>query len=301
MLLSALDPALLVYRYEHWLSREPHCFRRFEALTLHRREIRKYDLKFVMCYRFAALIQQFFPWNGNCRSIGELRDLRQFMLIELQKAHYVEPKTAQGASLRPEGVLCDYIEDPEVIETWNELLCGCVDQAVLAEFDPQIATWETLSLCQHSSPMTLSIQESETAGYARQFSLPLVWDDDSWAARLATQDWWPDLQRCVEVHFRANAAIRNHSEIRETPFPFECSPAFMRSLERFCREKGLRRSLVQAVTKLVYGIRDLGLGFEPFGDVYRFRVTDYWRVHCRKLEDRFVLEEFGPHDIGGAD
>ena len=65
MLLSLLDPDLLIYDYAHWHNREPHCFSRFEALTLHRRMIREYDQKMGLSNELAALIYENFPWRGN--------------------------------------------------------------------------------------------------------------------------------------------------------------------------------------------------------------------------------------------
>lgn len=300
MLLSALDPALLVYEYEDWQARAPHCFSRFEALSLHRRVIREYGQKMAMSYAFAALIHQFFPWNSY-RSIGELRDLRRFFYEDLQKAEYIDTKVAGEASLQPTGIVYEYVESPEVIDAWKQLLCGCVDETVLTEFTPQIATWETPCLRQHSAVMILTIHDFEAETGSRVYHLPLVWDDDSWAIQLATQEWWPDLPRCVELYFRTNPGMRDYPGAGEQPIPFECTSAFLKSVDRLCRDVQLRRSFIKALTKRVCGILDASLGDEPFGEVRRFRVTDFWRVHYREEHDRLVLEEFGPHSIGGVD
>jgi hypothetical protein len=301
MLLSALDPALLIHNYEDWQAKAWHCFRRCEALTLHRRVVREYDQKIAMSYEFAGLIYQSFPWNGDFRGISELRDLRQFILQELEKAIYIDTQAAREASLQPRGIVCQYVEDPEVVDAWKELLCGCVDATVLNEFDPQIATWETASLHEHSRTMILTIHDSDAETAPRVYSLPLVWDDDSWALQLVTQKWWPDLQRCVELHFRTNPGMRYYPKVREQPILFECTDAFRKSVERFCKDEQLRRSLIEALAKRVYGILDASLGDESLGEVRRFRVTDFWRVHYHEEDDRLVLEEFGPHSIGGVD
>jgi len=149
--------------------------------------------------------------------------------------------------------------------------------------------------------MILTIHGSETEADSRVYHLPLVWDDDSWAIQLVTLEWWPDLSRCVELHFRTNPGMRHYPVAREQPIPFECTDAFWKSVDRFCRDKQKRRSLIEALTKRVYGILDASLGDEPFGEVRRFRVTDFWRVHYREEHDRLVLEEFGPHSMGGVD
>jgi hypothetical protein len=300
VLLLVFDPALLVYQYEDWQAREPHCFSRFDALSLHRGMIKEYSQKMAMSYTFAALIQQFFPWN-RYRSIGELRDLARFFYEDLQKAEYIDTKTAGEASLQPTGVVCQYVEVPEVVDAWKGLLCGCVDETVLTEFDPQIATWETASLREHSGSMTLTIHDSEIGASTQAHHLPLVWNDDSWATQLVTQDWWPDLQRCVELRFRTNLGMRDYPEARGKPISFECTDTFWKSVDRFCKDERLRRSLIAALTKRVYGILDAGLRDESFGEIRRFRVTDFWRVHYREEGDYLVLEEFGQHSIGGVD
>ena len=109
------------------------------------------------------------------------------------------------------------------------------------------------------------------------------------------------MQRCIELHFRTNPGMRDYAEARERPMPFECTDAFWRSVERFCQGEQLRRSLITALTKRAYGILDVSLGDESLGEIRRLRVTDFWRVHYREEGDRLVLEEFGPHSIGGVD
>jgi hypothetical protein len=166
-------------------------------------------------------------------------------------------------------------------------------------YQPQIATWETPAVHQYDS-VSITISDPKSATDI-QFDLPLVWDDDSWAVQLVKHDWWPDLQRCVELEFKSNPAIRSHSMVRKEPMSFKSSKRFRDSLDRFCSDKHLQRSLVEALTKKVYGIHDVGLGDERLGDIRRFRVTDFWRVHYRMEDDRLVLLEFGPHDIGRID
>jgi hypothetical protein len=301
MLLSLLDPALLIYKYEDWQVREVHCFDRFEALTLHRRIIREFDQKIAMSIDLAGLIYQFFPWSKNFSGIDELRDFRQFILEELQRADYIDSKIALEIDLQPNGIVSVHVEASEVLEAWKELLCGCVDESILTEFDPQIATWETEILRESSEPMMLTIHDSETKAETHIYKLPLVWDDNSWAMQLATQEWWPDLHRCVELHFRTNRAMRDYAEVREEPIPFETTNRFRSSVERYCNtDHHLRGALIAALTKKVYGILDAGLGDESFKGIRRFRVTDFWRVHYREDGNRIVLEQFGRHSIGGA-
>jgi hypothetical protein len=93
--------------------------------------------------------------------------------------------------------------------------------------------------------------------------------------------------------------MRRYPGVRERPIPLECTDAFWKSVDRL--EERLRRALIQALTKRAYGILDASLGDEPLGEIRRFRVTDFWRVHYRDQGDRLTLEEFGPHSIGGVD
>jgi hypothetical protein len=291
MLLSAIDPALLIYQYNDWLSRQPHCFKRFAALTLHRRMIREYGQKMAI-----SMLAQHFPWNENYRTIAELRDLRQFILEELQRAYYIDKELAGKADLKPAGITCLYVEKQEVVEAWIELLFSCVDEAILSEFDTQIATWEMEHLKEHSAALILMIHDIDTQIH----ELPIVWDEDSWIKQLATQDWWPDLRRCVELYFKSNSAMKDHPKVREQPLPFESTEAFGKSIDRYCTDVHLRRSFIEALTKRVYGVLDASLGDEALGKIRRFRVTDFWRVHYRVKAGRIVLEEFGPHSIGGV-
>jgi len=255
----------------------------------------------AMSNEFAALVQVAFPWNADFRAISELRDLREFMLQELQRAVYVDTRTAYECSLHPEGIVCRGIEDPEVTDTWKGLLNGCLDHAVLEKFEPQVATWEADSVTNHSEIAFVIGDNRKDQAIPPVYTFPLVWDQDSWAVRLVTQDWWPDLRRCVELHFRTHPGMRARPKALEQPIPFECAPRFWRTLERFCTGENLRARFIEALTKRVYGILDASLGEEPLGDFRRFRVTRSWRVHYRVENKYLVLEEFGPHSIGGVD
>lgn len=301
MLLSAFDPALMIYQYADWRASEEHCLRRFSALALHRKMTREYGQKVAMSHGLASLILQYFPWSNGYRGISELRDLRHFILEELQKAHYLDPIAPSEADLQPSGIVCQCVDAPEVANSWRELLCACVDEALSGQFDPQIATWETDRLRESGGLLTLRITYADTGGTSQALRLPLVWDHQSWAAQLAAQDWLPDLHRSVELCFQANPDMRCYQGVREEPLRFECAPAFSRSVDRYCQEDdALRHSLITALTKKVYGIRDAGLGDEEFGNVRRFRVTRDFRVHYVKEDEVLVLLEFGHHSIGRA-
>ena len=290
-----MDPALLIYEQEHWQTRQPHFYGRITALTLHRRIIRQYSQQIAMSDELASLVYQSFPWNDEFKSIGELRDFRHFIFEELARVHSVgRTRKASDISLKPDGLTCEHVGITEIFDAWKELLCACVEDGGSTEFDTQIATWETPTHTDRPLTITLAIDDMAVR---ENYHIPLVWDEDSWANGLAAQDSWPDLQRCVEFYFMANPGLRSYTSVRDEPIPFEWTDGFWKSVDDLCGPK-MRDLLVKAIAKRVYGILDASLHDEPLGQMRRFRVTDFWRVHYRDIGDRIVLEEFGEHDIG---
>lgn len=295
MLLSALDPALLMYQQEHWQTRQSHFFSRIKALFMHRRIVRKYNQQIAISIELAALVQQFFPWKEDYKNIGELRDLRQFLIEELGRAHYVEKtREADEITLQPANLTCEHIEALSVIDAWKQLLCACAEQEANSEFDVQVATWERPVNLVDSQSVTVSVDDGTGN---EDHHLPLVWDEDSWANRMVSEESWPDLRMCVEHYFQANSGMRNYPHLRLQPIEFEWTDAFWKSVEDFCQPR-MRQLLVKAIAKKVYGILDSKLHDEPLGVFRRFRVTSFWRVHYREFGSRIILEEFGEHDIG---
>ena len=58
-------------------------------------------------------------------------------------------------------------------------------------------------------------------------------------------------------------------------------------------------SMIESLTKRVYGVFE-GLGDEQIErNKRRFRVTYFWRIHYRIEDDHMVLLAFGPHDMDG--
>ena len=91
--------------------------------------------------------------------------------------------------------------------------------------------------------------------------------------------------------------MQNYYRVRGQPIPFECTDGFWKSVDDYC-QPNMRHLLVKAIAKKVYGILDASLHDEPLGQIRRFRVTTFWRVHYYELDDRLVLEEFGEHNMG---
>lgn len=295
MLLSVLDPALLIYQQHHWQTRQAHFFGRIKALLLHRNTIRKHNQQIAMSNDIAAIVQQCFPWRSDYRTIGALRDLRQFILEDLARTWYIQPtKAANDISLKPGNLTCVHVKDCNILDSWKELLGACVEEEGDSQFDLQIATWESPCLLGDSQSLTVSV--GDCAGSENSY-LPLVWDENTWANQLYSQDFWPDLQRCVELYFKNNAGMQSYHQVRVAPIPFEWTNSFWKSVDDLCQPQ-MRRLLVKAIAKRIYGILDSKLGDEALGDMRRFRVTGFWRVHYRQFKDRIVLEEFGAHDMG---
>ena len=299
MLISAIDPALLFYKSRDWQSRELHCFDRFDSLRLHNRITREYKQKIAVSSSLVGLIWQHFPYDARSRNVDQSHDLRQVMNAIMQRAEYIDTKYECEISIQPAEVLCEYIDAIAVIDAWKQLLCGCADVTGV-ECESQIATWETPAV--HQSDLVSLMITHPKEGIDTQHDFTLVWNENSWAIQLAKQNWWPDLQRCVEFEFKTNSGIRDYPTVREHPIPFECSEEFQPSLDRFCTDDSRQRSLVEALTKKVYGV-PVGLNDEQIRGrrMRRFRVTRFWRIHYWMAGDRIVLSEFGPHDMDGVD
>ena len=92
MLLSAIDPALLIYQQEHWQTRQPHFFSRIKALTLHRRMIKEYNQQIGISNEIVALVLECFPWET--RSLSEKQCSKRYTsLVEYKDANYSTTKS----------------------------------------------------------------------------------------------------------------------------------------------------------------------------------------------------------------
>ena len=294
MLLTCLDPALLIFQQDQWKTQEADFYARTGALALHRKFVNKHDQQLAMSNKMLAMIHQCFPWNSSYKSISSLRDLRQFILIELGKARIVSScKQADEIQLQPDDLTCMHLKMSDVMANWKELLVNCIAEELNSECDFQVATWPLPVELTGSEELTVIIT---CAAQKESHFLPVVYDESSWAKRLVFEDPWPDLQSCVELYFSSSAAMQRYQGVRR-PLRFECTTRFWKSVESLCRLQ-MRRLLVKAIAKKVYGIPGPGLRDEPFRSARRFRVNDFWRVHYRECGDKIVLEEFGRHDMG---
>ena len=295
MFLSALDPDLLIFEQGHWSARLPHFVSRIKALAVHRKFTRQHNQQMAMSNTIAAAMQESFPWSDSYRHIPEWRDLRQFIFDDLSKTHFVSStKDAIELSVQPSDVTCRYVSNVLVSDAWKELLYGCIEEEACSLYEVQVATWKDSIQFPNSQSLTVAV--SSTTGN-EDYHLPLVWDENSWNNRLFSQDAWPDLQRCVQLYFNANSAMQTYPHVREQPIPFEWTERFWKSVADSC-QPNMRHLLIRAIAKKVYGILDKGLSDESLGEVRRFRVTDFWRVHYHHVGGIIMLEEFGEHDMG---
>jgi hypothetical protein len=294
--LTAVDPALLIYRSTDWQARANRCYARVERLLLHRRFVREFQQHFAMSTRLSAAILQHFPWHVDVGGIPELRDLRQVILEDFSRLEMIDGGEGCEVELASKRITCEDVDDPIVSDAWEKLLAGCALSTDGSDSTPRIATWAPVPEEPPPSETYLMVLcdrmvEPET------HSLHVVWDEDSWHADLALTDWWPDLHRCVLLVHATSPALRA-SATRTPPMSFSVTPGFRKSLDQHCQQQGLRRSLVEAIAKLIFGVLDKGLGDEAFKSLRRFRVSRFWRVHYRIEKGSVILLEFGPHDMG---
>jgi len=88
------------------------------------------------------------------------------------------------------------------------------------------------------------------------------------------------LERMVELHFKTNDAIKLYDGVRTSPMKLLCGPSFVEAIDEHSYDIQIRKRFIEALTRVVYGVHDVGLGLEKIGKyAYRFRVTDFWRVH----------------------
>lgn len=313
MLHPALDPALLFYRFEDWLSRQEHCRARFDALVLHKRTCSEYRLEFAMSDSLRSLVFQHFPYEVEKRPVPEARDLRVVITRILEMASTVAPQQMWQVTLKPKGVTGQHIWLEEVKAAWTQLLGWLCAHRMTDGSSSLIATWDNEELHKHGPQMLLEIIKDRDQGKTEHFELPLIWDEDSWFAKLATLDLWDigNLHRSVEVHFKACPSYRQLSGVREKPMPFELSKTFKRELAEYCAtDVDLQRAFIDALTKLAYRLPDPSLGDEVIQSrrrrgERRFRIScpkhPPFRAHYRIVDKVIVLESFGPHRLDGID
>lgn len=297
MLLSLIDPDLMIYEQEHWLDGHHHFFERIEALLLHRTFIRSNSLQIAISVDLAAAVYQAFPWNSAHRHVYELRDLRQFVLEDLHRASYLAEGEAEQATIEPDSVTCQHVRNDTASSSWKGLLAGCVEKEATSEFDFHIATHADSNV-EPIKSLNVTIYNGGE-GLSHQF--PLIFNKDDWTVILASVDPWPDLEKCVEQYFLTNPGMQMLQGIKNPPDQFECTDSFLHSVNSLCTTTNTRQALIKAVAKRVYGVLDSGLHDEYLrgsGETRRFRVTEFWRIHYRRVGGIIVLEEFGEHNIG---
>lgn len=299
MILTVIDPALLTYDCEDLNTGRSCCFERLEALTNHRGIIKKYNVRIAASQSLINLILCLFPWKQSGNNM--LRDLREFMLSDLQrKADYVDTDESTEVEISPKRILCQYVKRQDLVRAWGQVLARCVSDGNAAQHALNIATWDCRAIVPQIEFVIVARVAHQTSKASHKYCIPLVWNCDSWANQLINQDWWPDLHLMVRLTFATNTAIKNHAQARLSPMIFDCSDEFWESAHDVCCDNHTRQSFVKALTKLIYGVHDKGLGLEPVqsrSGVYRFRVTRTVRVHYHTEGERLIIDKIGPHRI----
>jgi len=304
MLISVIDPALIIFENEDWKNRKDHCYRRLEKLSLHLSIIRDEGIILIVSDEFLCHIWDNFPWNLSNGVIPELRDIREVILYAFERARRIKCKSSDRIEFSPDNIVCLHIASEKVIQSWKELVYGILAGEETRNDSPVISTWNPKSSSDEIPASLAVFIVTRDGDSSENYSIPLAWDKESWDIQLAKEEYWPDIDRCVDNHYKKNTSLRLHPMARKERIPFECTKKFTKSLFRYCEKNGdLRNSFIEALAKRVYGILDESLGDEHFGDIgdiRRFRVTNFWRVHYTIHKDKIILEEFGTHDIGGA-
>lgn len=297
MLRNILDASLLIYRYEDWKSKNNYCLERMRSLFLHRDFLNRYQQRIAISKEFLALVMQHFPWSHS--NIPGFRDFRLFITADMQRmGDYICKSDRQydfETEIKPDGIVCTCIEEG-VLKEWVNLLYGCLndnDNSI-----NQIATWDSDEINNYGKELELEFNIIGNTPEKYIYKIPVVWNEDTWFKRLATQDWWPDIHKCIKLYYETNDAIKALPDIRNEPFGIEYEEIYG-DIVGLCNTESMKLDTIKALTKLVYGIRDKALCYKKIGeDRYRFRVTIHYRMHCRfdKQRQYYILEEFAQRE-----
>jgi len=291
MTFAFIDPALLVYRAEDWRVGSNLCHERCCALLFHRGFVRNFGLRFLWSNDLMALLWNSFPFDVDLSRFPEFRDFKAFVYDDLQRAKLVDCNKDGTASIVPDGVVCLLVSDQCVVDTWCATLQGCPENT-------RVASWRPAGSGGSRDCATIEVRQRGSTGTSRKKVYFLVYNDPtSWAQTLDACEWWPDFEKAVQLQFWSSPGLRGHRAARQSPLALTCDPQFVKSAGRYCRSSGLRKSLLQALAKRVYGITDSALRDESYCGVRRFRVTSFWRVHYEETAHGLRLLKLGPHDM----
>ncbi|MEA1959282.1 MAG: hypothetical protein U9N44_06455, partial [Chloroflexota bacterium] len=264
-------------------------------------QINKSQQQIVISAQLASAVCDYFPWSQ--KGAECFKDLRHFVFQLLGKAHYVEEVEYTKLTIKQTDISCTQNVDDKIALYWEQLLASCAITLDQNTFDTKIA------ICDNQSKLTeleinIELKHPIESIYSRNYQYPLVWDEYSWAKHLLIyyKLSWPDnIEKIIELNYLANDALRRHTSTKNTHLRITYSNGFMSSLDKYSTDNYIRDSFIEALTKLVYNLHDKGLSLEKIGSgsVYRFRVTDSIRVHCRIRNDTVLLEKLGSHRIDG--
>jgi len=284
---AVIDPSLLVFRFPNWRDGSDDWDERRDALVQHVSVLRRFQVPCIATVDFLNVVLSRQPWAESIDRMPELRDLRLFVTGELAKANFIEPRDLGPLSVSPVDSMCRHVEgDMELIRSWHELLSAVLDEPIV------LALWPS-SACAGSCLIHV---EAPEAGVSR--TVPGVSDEESWAATIPSfVDYWPDLERLVDLECMATPALRTARMV--STMRLRLLDGFLDSVIGAGVDAATRGALVRVVAKRLCGVVDAGMGNEKVGAFWRMRASDYWRIHYELDGDELVLRRFGPHRLEG--
>ena len=280
------SPALLTCTPEDLAGPTHDFLKRIAALVLHREMVRGYRATLVTSAQLVERILVLFPWAQ--AGLEGVRDLRQVVMDDLQRAEYIALAADGDYSLQPPTSLGPDV-DAEVAALWARTAwsgASGLDEML------HVLSW----MNPYTSPAITIDQADENLG---SHALRVLASRADWAEAIDPCAAWPNLRLAVDTYYlRADGLGAYPLPGSHWPMPYEWTDEFIDSVDSLAVPAGLLREVVKSITKRVYGSMDRGLGDEVIAGIGRFRVTRFWRIHYSP-GPTIVLRRFGPHDMDG--
>ena len=126
----------------------------------------------------------------------------------------------------------------------------------------------------------------------------ITWADEPEESPDRTLENWPDLQRCLEAHYKTSPGFKQNQPTLEKPLRFGFAKGFVKSVDQYCTTKALQFKLIDSMAKVICRIPSSGMRDAPIKEkpgLRHFYVSAFWRVFYRKTDDYLRFEEFCPH------
>lgn len=290
-----VDPSLVVYSDAEVLAGGGALDLRIESLLVHRDMRRKFGIGVVASREFLREVLMRFSWSLPTDRAPLLRDVRTFVLSELQRATLL-PSDDLGppvCSNLPRGYLLpkeDTLRDAFLRLAFamgmsaQSIGVGCAIGSQVGD-GPGFDARSCLRVrCPDTSP--------------GEHPVPLVADKSSWYRFLRGFSWWPDIPRCVEVYANSEPGFLVARRSLREPRAFVLSRRFCNAAAARVKSADLQNGVIEALAKRIYGIVDAGLRDEPFEGGRRMRLSGGWRIHYHVEGARLLFDDVGPHSLG---